>query len=175
MLTFVSGLPSEGRDKVIVAQRDPSRPALLFIEGSSPLPHDHPEAPITDVWRNGDRQFQLVPDVPTQFIRLQHDTDHQLIAPAVTRALMSGLDAQILVLYDATSKLFAMYPALRTSGAVIAADPHLNVAEGDHVIFTRGGSFAWRDYVIEAQTATLVGDESIDVGIVDETLTQFDY
>jgi hypothetical protein len=175
MLTFVSGLPTDGRDKVIVAQRDPSRPALFFIEGNSYLPQDHPEAPVTDIWRNGDRSFNPYPDVATQFVRIQHDTDQALIAPVISRALMSGLDAQILILYDATNKLFAMYPALRNGGAVIAADPHLNVAEGDRVIFTRGGSFAWRDYVIEAQTATLVNDESIDLGIVDETLTQFDY
>ena len=36
------------------------------------------------------------------------------------------------------------------------------------MIFTRGGSFVWTDHLLESQTATLTGDEIIDMGIVSD-------
>jgi hypothetical protein len=175
MLTFVSGWRSPDREKVIVDHRDPNRSAIYFIDDSSRLPGLMPEVPITEVWRHGRAEFELSASSTTQIVRVNHDTDHDMIVRAVSRVLMQGIEAQVIVVYDATEKLFRLFPALRTTSGLIASDARLNAAEGDHVIFTRGGSFVWKDHILESRTAALVGDETIDMGIVDEGLTELDY
>lgn len=169
MLTFISGWRSPDRDKAIVTQRDPARHAVYFIDNSSTLPALLPEVSISDVWRHGRLELKL-PDVTTHIIRVNYDTENALIGPAISQTLMAGDDAQIVVMFDAVQPLYRLFPALRAASAVLAADARLDVDEGDHVIFTRGGSFSWRDHLVESQTATLVGDETLDMGIVDADL-----
>jgi hypothetical protein len=167
MLTFVSGWRSVDRDKVLLDQRDTSRPSLFFVDETSSIPGQFPVAPIVDVWRNGQLDLPLQKDCPTQIVRLNYDTDNQLIMPALSRALMQGTDAQIIIAFDAVNTVYRLLPMLRAGSAILAADARLQVAEGDHVIFTRGGSFAWRDHLVETQTASLVGDETLDMGVID--------
>ncbi len=166
MLTFVSGWRSVDRDKVLLDQRDTTRPSLFFVDETSSIPAQFPVAPIVDIWRNGQLDLPLERDT-TQIVRLNYDTDNQMIMPALSRALMQGLDAQVVIAFDAVNTVYRLLPMLRAGAAILAADARLQVAEGDHVIFTRGGSFAWRDHVIETRTASLIGDETLDMGIVD--------
>ncbi len=174
MLTFVSGWRSQDRDHVIVAHQDSTRPAVYFIDEASHLPDDFPDAPIIDLYRNGYNRFEITDD-RIQIVRLNYDTDNALIIPAVSRVLQTETEAQIVVMYDATEKLRRFYPSLRDYSALLASDSRLNASEGDHVIFTHGGSFVWKDRLLETQTAALVGDEELDIGVVNEALTEFDY
>ncbi len=173
MLTFVSGWRSADRERVIVNQRDVGRSAVYFIDNNSTLPSLLPDAPITEVWRHGRVDFTLG-DEKTNIVRLNYDTDNDMLVRSVSRTLMQGADAQIIVMHDAVTLLYRMFPALRAASALLAADSRLDACEGDHVIFTRGGSFSWKDHLIESQTAILTGDETLDVGIVDEELVSLD-
>jgi hypothetical protein len=170
MLTFISGWRSPDRDNALIKQRDPQRPAVFFIDDSSSLPMLFPDAPIIDVWRTGRIDFHLhdTQTTPTQIVRINYDTDNSLIALVISRVLMQGTEAQLIILFDAVDPLYRLYQPLRASGALLAADSRLDAAEGDHVIFTRGGSFVWTDHLLESQTATLVGDETLDMGIVSD-------
>lgn len=174
MLTFISGWRSADRDKVIVDQRDPSRGAVYFIDNTSTVPDLLPDSPMIDVWRNGRTEIHLNGE-NTTLIRVNYDTDNDLIVKVVSQTLMRGEDAQIIVVYDAVNALYRLFPALRAASAVLAADARLDASEGDHVIFTRGGSFVWKDHLIESRTAVLTGDETLDMGIIDEELASLDY
>lgn len=174
MLTFVSGWACPDRDKVVLAHRDHNRRAIFFAEGYSSLPDQMPGIPTIELWRNGRSDFEVL-DAQTQIVRVMYDTDKTLIEPAIRRILRTNPDSQVLITYDATRQLAGIYPHLRAVNALLAADAHLNAPDGDHVIFTRGGSFAWRDHLLESQTAALVGHEELDMGIVNESLTELDY
>ncbi len=169
MLTFVSGWRTSDREKALVGLRDLNRDVVFFIDDTSTLPAQFPAAPLIDVWRNGHLDFQLAA-MPVQMIRINYDTDNDLIVRVMSRALMQGSSAQFVVTIDAVDALYRFFPALREGGALLAAGVRLDAAEGDHVIFTRGGSFFWTDHVLESQTAMLIGTETYDAGVVtDET------
>lgn len=175
MLTFVSGWATPDRDKVVVSQRDPQRPAILFVDGYSTLYQTMAEVPHTELYRiSGRTEFEII-DAPLQVVRVMFDLEKKLIEPAVKHVLRATGDTQIIVLYDATQQLGHLFPHLQSTDAILAADNKLNAPDGAHVIFTRGGSFAWRDYLIESQTAALIDDDQFDVGIIDETLTDLAY
>jgi hypothetical protein len=168
MLTFVSGWRTPDRDNALVNLRDKARSTIFFIDDASRLPTQFPDAPVIDVWRNGVIDFRMDREAAIQLVRVNYDTDNELIVRAVSRALMQGDDGQIVITFDAVDALYRLYPALRAAGALLAADARLDAAEGDHVIFTRGGSFLWTDHLLESKTATLTGDETLDVGVIDE-------
>ncbi|MHB8626328.1 MAG: hypothetical protein ACYDBJ_06255 [Aggregatilineales bacterium] len=170
MLTFISGWRSPDRDKALVNLRDKARSTIFFIDDASRLPTQFPDAPVTDLWRNGLVDFRMDRETAIQLVRINYDTDNELVVRAVSRALMQGADAQIVIMFDAVDALYRLYPALRAAGAVLASDARLDAAEGDHVIFTRGGSFLWTDHLLESQTATLIGDETLDVGVISEDI-----
>lgn len=170
MLTFISGWRSPDRDKALIRLRDSERPAIFFVDDNSSLPALFPEAPVIDVWRTGRLDFTLADTRtnPTQIVRINYDTDNSMIPLVISRILMQGTDAQLIILFDAVDPLYRLYSPLRAGSALLAADARLDAAEGDHVVFTRGGSFFWTDHLLESQTATLVGDEIIDMGIVSD-------
>jgi hypothetical protein len=165
MLTFLSGWRSPDRDAALLKHRDPTRHAVFFIDNLSSLPHLLGDVPIIDVWRNGTMDFKI-DDSMDMIVRVNHDTDHDLIVRAVAHMLLSGSRSQPIVAYDATAYLQPLFPALRAAGALLAADERLDAPSGDRVLFTRGGSFAWRDHVLESQTAQLLDSEVLDAGIV---------
>jgi hypothetical protein len=165
MLTFLSGWRSADRDAALLKHRDPTRHAVFFIDNLSSLPHLLDDVPIIDVWRNGTLDFKIDDDVDT-IVRVNHDTDHDLIVRAVAHVLLSGSRSQPIIAYDATAYLHRLFPALRAAGALLAADERLDAPSGDRVLFTRGGSFAWRDHVLESQTSQLFNSEVLDGGIV---------
>ncbi|MFQ3536012.1 MAG: hypothetical protein SNJ58_09045 [Aggregatilineales bacterium] len=165
MLTFLSGWRSADRDAALLKHRDPTRHAVFFIDNLSSLPHLLADLPIIDVWRNGTLDFQ-VDDNVDMLIRVNYDTDHDLIVRSVAHVLLSGSKSQPIVAYDATQYLYRLFPALRAAGALLAADERLDAPSGDRVLFTRGGSFAWRDYLLESQTAQLMNSEVLDGGVV---------
>lgn len=165
MLTFLSGWRSPARDEALLKQRDHNRQAVFFIDERSSIPHLLNDVPIIDVWRNGVVDFKVGEDKET-LIRVNHDTEHDLLVRSVAHLFLSGSTAQPIITYDATAHLFRLFPALRAANALIAADERLDAPSGDRVLFTRGGSFAWRDYLLEAQTSQLVDDEVIDGGVV---------
>jgi|GEM_PF-1107641 len=167
MLTLISGWRSAERDKVLIAQRDMSRPTLYFIDNVSTLPTLAPDLPVADVWRNGNLQLSLAPDA-SQIVRVNYDTDNNLIVRAVEQAMRQHTNSQIVVMFDAVNALYRFFPSLRAEDAVLAADARLDACEGDHVIFMRGGSFSWKDHLLESRTAVLVGEETLDMGVVDE-------
>src|SRR5258708_4681387 len=98
--------------------------------------------------------------------RVNYDTDHDLVARAVSRVLLNGADAQIIVTFDALDTLFRLFPALRAANALLAANERLEAPVGDRVLFTRGGSFRWTDHLLESRTSLLTSTEIIDAGIV---------
>jgi hypothetical protein len=165
MLTFVSGWKSEDREIALVGRRDQRRPAVFIIDDTSHLPELMPDAPVIDLYRNGKFEVEIGDEWNT-FIRLNYDTDQELVGRAVTAVLMSGKDTQIIVTFDATDKLFRFFPALREANAMLCANERLDAPAGDHVLFTRGGSFSWRDNILESQTALLLDSEVYDAGIV---------
>ncbi|MCS6871669.1 MAG: hypothetical protein RML95_01410 [Anaerolineae bacterium] len=165
MLTFISGWRSADRDIALLKHRDPTRHAVFFIDNLSSLPHLLTDLPIIDVWRNGPLDFQIDDNVDT-IVRINYDTDHDLIVRSVAHMLLSGSKSQPIIAYDATQYLYRLFPALRAAGALLAADERLDAPSGDRVLFTRGGSFAWRDHLLESQTAQLVNSEVLDGGIV---------
>jgi hypothetical protein len=85
---------------------------------------------------------------------------------AVTHVLLNGEDAQIVVTFDALDTLYRLFPALRAANAMLAANERLDAQPGDRVLFTRGGSFRWKDNFIEAQTSLLASSEVFDAGII---------
>ena len=168
MLTFISGWRTPDRDQALVKARDKARSTIFFIDDVSSLPAQFPNANVIDVWRNGTVDFRMDRETAIQLVRVNYDTDNDLIVRAVSRALMQGADAQIVIMFDAVDALYRLQPALRAAGAILASDARLDAAEGDHVIFTRGGSFLWTDHLLESQTATLTGDETLDVGVISD-------
>ncbi len=167
MLTFVSGWRSQNRDKAIINHRDLSRRSIFFIDNQSSLPNLMPYAPLIDLWRHGQVDFSIGEECET-LIRLNHDTDNDLLVRAVSHALMNNVDFQIVVTYDAQHHLNRLYPALRHQQALIATDERFEAPSGDRVLFTKGGSFRWRDHMLEEKTSLLVDEEVYDSGIVPE-------
>jgi hypothetical protein len=165
MLTFLSGWRSIHRDEALLKHRDPNRNAIFFIDNVSTLPQLLSHAPIIDVWRNGVLDFQ-VGDAPETLIRVNYDTDNELLIRSIAHVLLAGTASQLVIAYDANSHLTRLYPALRAANALLVSDGRLNAPSGDRVVFTRGGSFAWRDYVLETQTSQLVDSDTYDAGIV---------
>jgi len=165
MLTFISGWRSQDRDQALIKHRDPMRRAVFFVENDSRFAEYLPESPVIDVWRNGPVNFLLGED-PDTVVRRNHATERELFHRAITHVLLTGADAQLIITYDAVQYLYRLLPALRASGALLAADERLDAPAGDRVLFTRGGSFSWKDHVLESQTALLNSAEVIDAGIV---------
>src|SRR5215217_262921 len=112
MLTFISGWKSADRDKALVTQRDPNRHAIFFIDNASSFTDLLPAAPIIELWRNGRLDFKIGSDFDT-LVRVNYDTDQDLIMRAVTHMLLNGADAQIIVTFDAVDSLYRLFPALR--------------------------------------------------------------
>ncbi len=167
MLTFISGWKTIDRDKALLKYRDSLRRAVFFIENGSRFEDLLPDAPVIDVWRNGVMDFKIGENAET-LIRVNYDTEHDLLQRAVAHMLLSGADAQLIVTYEAASILYRLFPALRAAGALLAADERLDAPTGDRVLFTRGGSFSWTDRIVEAQTALLTTTEVLDVGVISE-------
>jgi hypothetical protein len=165
MLTFISGWRTIDRDKALVTQRDGERRAVFFVDNSANFSELLPEAPVIDLWRNGRLDFKIGTEQDT-LVRVNYDTDHDLIMRAVTHVLLNDGDAQIVVTFDALDGLYRLFPALRAAGAVLAANERLDAPVGDRVLFTRGGSFRWHDHVLETQTSLLTNAEVLDAGIV---------
>lgn len=181
MLTFISGWRSQSRDKAMLTQRDLSRRGIFFIDNQSALPDLIPDAPLIELWRHGRADFPIGDEGET-IVRLNHDTDNNLLMRAVTHALMNNNDTQIVITYDAQEKLAQLYPALRSIDALMAVDERFDAPSGDRVLFTKGGSFRWRDHLLESKTSLLTDGEIYDSGIVSddpesesERLPDYDY
>lgn len=174
MLTYISGWRTPERDLALLKYRDPSRNAIFFIDGVSKLTELLPEAPVIDLWRNGLVDFKAG-DRSETIVRLNYDTDFQLLQRAITHSLLSGFDAQLIITYDAVTHLYRLIPALRAAGALLAADERLDAPAGDRVLFTRGGSFAWTDRILESQTSLLTDSEVLDGGIIPDELDDVGY
>jgi hypothetical protein len=168
MLTFISGWRSSDRDQALVDHRDTQRRAVFFVENDSHFSELVPNAATINVWRHGLMDFELSDATPDTIICLNYDTDHSVLQRAISHTLLAGSDAQIIVTYDAIQHLYRLFPALRAAGALLAVNERFEAPVGDRVLFTRGGSFSWRDHLLESKTALLVGAETIDAGIVDE-------
>ncbi|MEP7287223.1 MAG: hypothetical protein ABI947_15825 [Chloroflexota bacterium] len=165
MLTFVSGWKGIDRDQALINQRDKTRRAIFFMDNSTSFLDLVPHAPLIDLYRTGRLDFKIGNERDT-LVRLNYDTDNDLITGAVTNALLNGADAQIIVTYDSVDKLYRIFPALRAAGALLAANERLEAPAGDRVLFTRGGSFRWPDRILETRTSLLTSDEVLDAGIV---------
>src|SRR5215471_6217129 len=149
MLTFISGWKSADRDKALLNQRDPVRRAIFFLENSTSFLDFLPNAPLIELYRNGRLDFKIGDDHDT-LVRVNYDTEHDLVTNAVTHVLLNGGDAQIVVTFDALDRLYRLFPALRAGGALLAANERLEAFPGDRVLFTRGGSFSWPDHLLES-------------------------
>jgi hypothetical protein len=167
MLTYISGWRSPDRDQALIRHRDQNRSAVFFIDDASKFPELLPDAPIIELYRNGLVDFPP-PDAHETLIRLNYDTENDLLRRAITHSLMVGMDAQIIVTYDAVTHLYRLIPALRAAGALVAANERLDAPAGDRVLFTRGGSFVWIDHLLETQTSQLFDAEVLDGGIIPE-------
>jgi hypothetical protein len=165
MLTFVSGWKTIDRDQALMKQRDPERRAIFVLDDSSNFLDLLPNAPLIELYRNGRLDFKIGDEQDT-LLRVNYDTDHDLIARAVSHVLLNGADAQIIVTFDALDTLFRLFPALRAGNALLAANERLEAPVGDRVLFTRGGSFRWTDHLLESRTSLLTSAEIIDAGIV---------
>ncbi len=165
MLTFISGWKSTDRDKALLNKRDPLRRAIFFLENSTSFLDLLPNAPLIELYRTGRLDFKIG-DEPDTLVRVNYDTEHDLVTNAVTHVLLNGADAQIIVTFDALDRLYRLFPALRASGALLAANERLEAFPGDRVLFTRGGSFRWPDHLLESQTSLLTSEEVLDAGIV---------
>ncbi len=165
MLTFVSGWRGHDRDIALFRQRDQQRKAIFFIDDMSSFPELLPDVHVIDLWRNGQLDFKIGDDRDT-LVRINYDTDHDLIVRAVTHVLLTGADSQIIVTFDSVDVLYRLFPTLRAAEALLAANERLDAPVGDRVLFTRGGSFRWHDYVLESQTALLSNADTLDAGIV---------
>src|SRR4030042_2926058 len=100
MLTFVSGWRGTYRDKALLRHRGPQRDSIFFVDDTRSFTELLPDAPVIDLWRNGRLDFKIGEDRDT-LVRVNYDTDHDLIMRAVTHVLLNGADAQILVPFDA--------------------------------------------------------------------------
>lgn len=167
MLTFLSGWKSIDRDKALLKLRDPERRAIFFIDDSSKFADLLPDAPIIDLYRNGLVDFE-VGDASSTIVRVNYDTENSLLGRAIAHILLSGADAQPIVTYDAVNFIYRLFPALRASEAVLAANERLDAPVGDRVLFSRGGSFSWKDHILETQTSLLTNSEVLDAGIIPE-------
>ncbi|HVO43263.1 MAG TPA: hypothetical protein VMT34_11600 [Aggregatilineales bacterium] len=125
--------------------------------------------PVLDLWRNGRLDFQLTESRDT-VIRVNYDTDNDLLQRAVTRVLMTETLAQIIVTFDPQQSLAQLFPALRNVNALLVANERFDAPAGDHVLFTRGGSFRWTDRLLESKTVLLRDTEIYDAGIVPDTI-----
>lgn len=172
MLTFVSGWRSADRDKALLEHRDPQRRAIFFVDDTPGFLDLLPDAPLIDLYRTGRLDFKIGDDLDT-LVRVNYDTDHDLIARAVTHVLLTGADAQIVVTFDSLDTLFRLFPALRAGDALIAANERLDAPSGDRVLFTRGGSFRWTDHILESQTSLLTDTEVLDAGVVPDEVDDF--
>jgi hypothetical protein len=172
MLTFISGWRTIDRDKALINYRDPERRAIFFIDNMSRFPDLMESAPLIDLYRNGLLDFKAGDDLDT-LVRINYDTDNDLIMRAVTHTLLSGADSQIVITFDSTGSLYRLFPALRAASAMLAADERLDAPAGDRVLFTRGGSFRWTDHILESRTALLDEAEVFDAGIVAEDVGDY--
>ncbi len=173
MITFVSGWRTLDRDKVLLKVRDQSRPAVFFLDDVSNFGELLPDAPIIDLYRNGLLDFKVGSESNT-LVRVNYDTDHDLIMRAVTHTLLNGADAQMVVTFDALDTLYRLFPAMRAGNAILAANERLDAPVGDRVLFTRGGSFRWTDHILEGRTALLVNTDILDAGTVQDEAEEFD-
>jgi len=165
MLTFISGWKSIDRDNALLKHRNEQRRAIFFVDDTPSFLNMLPHAPLVELYRNGRLDFPIG-DEPETLVRVNYDTEHDLITRAVTHVLLNGEDAQIVVTFDALDKLFRLFPALRAADSLLAANERLDAPVGDRVLFTRGGSFRWRDNIVEARTSLLDSTEVFDAGIV---------
>lgn len=167
MLTFVSGWRSPDRDRALLKYRDAGRSAVFFLDDVSRFAELLPDAPLIEIYRNGLVDFHI--DTESDLlVRLNYDTEFNMLQRAIAHTLLTGPNAQLIVTYDAIGHLFRLFPALRASGAVLAANERLDAPSGDRVVFTRGGSFMWKDHMLESKTALLTEDQVLDAGVVSE-------
>jgi hypothetical protein len=169
MLTFICGWRSPHRDSALIQQRASDRKGIFFLDNQSTVAELLPDTPIIELWRNGRLDFQP-DDHNDMLIRINYDTENDLLQRAITRVLLSDTSSQIIVTYNAINSLSRLFPALRGVDALVAADERLDAAPGDHVVFTRGGSFRWSDRMLEAKTVLLTNEEVYDGGIVPDNL-----
>ena len=172
MLTFICGWRSAGRDMAVVNQRTPKRNAIFLVDEQSTVADLMPNAEIMDLWRNARLDIEL-PKAQDTLIRINYDTDYDLIQRAITRLLLSQTQSQIVVTYDAVQSLSQLFPALREVDALLAVNERFDAPSGDHIVFTRGGSYRWPDRDLEAQTVQLTHEETFDGGIVPEDIPDF--
>src|SRR5258707_5151233 len=132
MLTFISGWKTIDRDQALMNQRDPERPEIFFLDGSSNYLDLLPNAPVIELYRNGRLDFKIN-DEPETLLRVNYDTDHDLVARAVSRVLLNGADAQIIVTFDALDTLLRLFPALRAPNELLAATARPEAPGGDRV------------------------------------------
>ncbi|HRE48067.1 MAG TPA: hypothetical protein PLD47_10110 [Aggregatilineales bacterium] len=173
MLTFISGWRTIERDRALIQNRDGKRRSVFFVEDSSHFPNLLPEAPIIEVWRNGTIDF-AVESVPETIVRLNYDTEHSVLARAILHVMLHDPTAQVIVTYDALNHLYRLFPHLRQADALLAANERLDAPPGDRVLFSRGGSFLWRDHLLESKTSLLFGEEVIDGGIVPDEIDEIE-
>jgi hypothetical protein len=169
MLTFICGWRSPDRDSAIVKQRTTARNAIFIVDNQSTVPDLLPNATVIDLWRNGRLDFDPTNERDT-LIRVNYDTDNVLLQRALTRILLNETDAQIIVTFDAGQSLSRLFPALRDVDALLTANERFDAPVGDHIVFTRGGSFRWSDRLLEAKTVLLHDSEVLDGGIVPDTV-----
>ena len=174
MLTFVCGWRSPDRDTAVVRQRATARHAIFLIDNQSTIPYLFPTTTLIDLWRNGRLDFQPNDDGDT-VIRVNYDTDEVLVQRAVARLLLNETSSQIIVTYDAVQSLAPLFPALRNVEAILTANERFDAPTGDHVVFTRGGSFRWTDHLLESKTVLLNEAEVLDGGIVPDTIPDVYY
>ena len=169
MLTFVCGWRSADRDYAIIKQRASERKAIFFVDNQSAVSSMMPDALLIDVWRNGRVDFQPS-DTQDTVVRVNYDTENELIQRAVAHVLFNETNSQIIVTYDAVQGLSRLFPALRSTDALLTADERFDAPPGDHIVFTRGGSFRWIDRALESHTVLLTNSETYDGGIVPDDI-----
>src|SRR5258708_8548821 len=135
MLTFISGWKSTDRDKALLNKRDPLRRAIFFLENSTSFLDLLPNAPLIELYRTGRLDFKIG-DEPDTLVRVNYDTEHDLVTNAVTHVLLNGADAQIIVTFDALDRLYRLVPALRASGALLAPNERLEAFPRSKVRFS---------------------------------------
>src|SRR5215468_2108928 len=129
MLTFISGWKSIDRDKALLQYRDNQRRSIFFVDDSPSFLNMLPHAPLVELYRNGRLDFPIGDESET-IVRVNYDTEHDLVTRAVTHVLLNGADAQIVVTFDALDKLFRLFPALRAADSLLAANERLEAPAG---------------------------------------------
>src|SRR5258708_12327108 len=94
MLTFISGWKTIDRDQALMNQRDPERRAIFFLDDSSNYLGLLPNAPVIELYRSGRLDFKINEE-PETLLRVNYDTDHDLVARAVSRVLLHAADTPI--------------------------------------------------------------------------------